>query len=544
MPPPTASPLLQTFVEDELLRAPLLFDQVLEGTHEAIRRALPTMNPLQRTALVDLQQGMLRQRSTLNEYFMRSLREQVQAELSRRAPQAAALPARMAPLRMSELSLVDEDQVSVEVELSHTIEAIKSSAEYELRELQTYVAALVGDLSVAGDHNPFRAETWARATWAAAQALPLSRSHQVAFMRQASTPLAQHLRMAYASATSRLDSLGVEPAAYRTMILPSGSRRGGRSPATTYAPDLARLSETLPAPLEAPHVPAAGGGGREHWTEVARGVVNRADRQAVELISHLFEAIAADRRVPADVQWLIARLQGPAMRLSLLDRSLLDQHRHPLWHFINGIVFAAEMSPDEHDPERLQLLKLAQTTIEQIGSEPTPSSSLYRWALERLGVFLDKRLGRRLTAVASQVGALQKLESHHAQEAAPPSTTAGALDHHHLDTVPAEFMDTVPPAADDEAERWMRTLRVGDWVRMYFQGRWRQAQLLWMGHTQEFLLFGDGGSDETWAVRSGALRMLHSHHLAKTLKVRSIVGSAAARVHEQLSAAMAPARVG
>lgn len=542
MPTPTASPLLQTFVDDEMLRAPLLFEQVLEGTHEAIRRALPSMNPLQRSALADVQQAMLRQRVSLGEYFMRSLREQVQAELSKRTPQNAAAPARMAPVRASSLSLVDEEQVSVEVELSHAIQAVKNAAEYELRELQTYVAALVGDLTVAGDHNPFRAETWVRATWAAAQALPLSRSHQIAFMRQASEPLAQQLRVAYASATSRLESLGVEPAAYRTMILPSGSRRGGRTPETTYAPDLARLSETLPAPLDG--APATRASDREHWTEVARGVVNRADRQAVELISRLFDAIAQDKRVPADVQWMIARLQGPAMRLSLLDRSLLDQHRHPLWHFINGFVFAAEMVPDEHDPERLQLLKLAQTTIEQIASEPSPSSSLYRWALERLSVFLDKRLARRLAAQASQVGALQKLESRVVQEAAPPSTTSGALDHHQLDTVPAEFMDTVPPAADDEAERWMRTLRAGDWVRMYFQGRWRQAQLLWLGHSREFLLFGDGGSDETWAMRSGALRMLHGHHLAKTLKVRSIVGSAAARVHEQLSAAMAPARVG
>ncbi len=541
MPTPTASPLLQTFVDDELLRAPLLFDQVLEGVHEAIRRALPTMNPLQRAALADVQQATLRQRAAMGEYFMRSLREQVQAELGKRAPQAAAAPARMAPVRASSLALVDEEQVGVEVELSHTIQAIKSTAEFELRELQTFVAALVGDLTVAGDHNPFRPETWARATWAGAQALPLSRSHQIAFMRQASEPLAQQLRVAYAAATSRLESLGVEPAAYRTMILPSGSRRGGRAPETTYAPDLSRLSESLPAPLDGA---AAPGTGREHWTEVARGVVNRADRQAVELISRLFDAIAQDRRVPADVQWMVARLQGPAMRLALLDRSLLDQHRHPLWHFINGFVFAAEMSPDEHDPERLQLLKLAQTTIEQIASEPTPGSSLYRWALERLGVFLEKRLARRLTAVASQVGALQKLESRLAQESAPPSTTTGALDHHQLDTVPAEFMDTVPPAADDEAERWLRTLRVGDWIRMYFQGRWRQAQLLWMGHSREFLFFGDGGSDETWAVRSGALRMLHGHQLAKTLKVRSIVGSAAARVHEQLSAAMAPARVG
>ena len=57
-------------------------------------------------------------------------------------------------------------------------------------------------------------------------------------MRHASQPLAQLLRTSYAASTSRLEGMGVEPAAYRTLILPSGSRRGGRSVETTFSPDL------------------------------------------------------------------------------------------------------------------------------------------------------------------------------------------------------------------------------------------------------------------------------------------------------------------
>jgi hypothetical protein len=37
-------------------------------------------------------------------------------------------------------------------------------------------------------------------------------------------------------------------------------------------------------------------------------------------------------------------------------------------------------------------------------------------------------------------------------------------------------------------------------------------------------------------VRRGALLMMHGARLAKKLKQRSIVGSAAARVHEQMTA--------
>lgn len=535
------SPLLRTFVDDELLRAPLLFDQVLEGTFDELRRALPKLNPVQRTALADLTHELGRNKTGMREYFLRNLGEQVARELSRQTPPAAA-PRAPSLQQAKTLSLVDEDEVAVEVELSHTIATIKSTAEYELRELQTFVAALVGDLDMSRDHNPFRADTWARALWAAAQALSGSRSHQVAFMRHATPPLAQLLRTSYAASTSRLEGMGVEPAAYRTMILPSGSRRGARSAESTYAPDLLRMRETMPAPLDTLSQPMAprqpGQQGRpEHWTDVARGVTHKADRQAIELISRLFETMITDSRLAQDVALLISRLHGLAMRLALRDRSLLDHQKHPLWRFINQFAFAAEMSPSEHDPERLQLLRLVQGTIEQLTSEPEQHGNLYHWALERLEIFLNKRLSRRLALVATQVGALQKLEARLLGLAGPPATTTGALEHHQLDTVPAEFMDTVPPAdvADDLAAAWLSKLRTGDWVRMYIQGRWAQAQLLWLGETREFLLFGDGASDDTWAVRAGAMRMMHAHKLAKTLKVRSIVGSAAARLQEQMA---------
>ena len=542
---PPISPLLQQYVEDELLRAPLVFDQLLDAVIDDVRRGLPAMANPQRTAVADLMQALQTQRARMGDYFLHTLKEQVQAEMSRQ-PAKPHIPVEEKADKTHNLSLVDEDEVAIDVELSRTIEAIKSVAEYELRELQTFTSALVSDLAMGRDHNPFRAETMARSVWAAAQALPLSRGHQIAFMRHASQPLAQVLRTSYAASTSRLEGMGVEPAAYRTLILPSGARRGGRSADTTFTPDLYRMSDTMPAPQETQHgLSYQGQFSRtqevERWSEVARGTTDRADRQAIELVSHLFEAMLNDSRVPPDVTLLISRLHGPAMRLALRDRTLLDHNNHPLWRFINQLVFAAEMSPDGFDPERLQLLKLAQATIDQLSSEPEQNTGLYRWAVERLGSFLQKRLTRRLTAVASQIGALQKLEDKLANGQVPPSTMSGPLDFHQLDTVPAEFMDAeLPsPANSPTAAEWLNKLNRGDWVRMFFKGRWVHAQLLWPGERREVLLFGDGGSDETWAVRAGALVMMRGNGLIKTLKQRSIVGSAAARVQEQVGAASA-----
>lgn len=536
---------LQQFIDEEMLRAPLLFDQLVEATLDRVRKSLPTLSPLQRSAAAELVQALQAQRRRLAEYFLRSLGDQARAEVARHAPKGG--PGSPKPMA---LALVDEDVVALDVELSHTIEAIKSAAEHELLELQTYTSALVGDMDVARDHNPFRAEAYARALGDAAQALPLSRGHQVSFMRHAGPPLAQLLRKTYAAASSRLESQGLEPAAYRTMILPSGARRSARFRETTFSPDLQRMRDSMPAPLEAmpaavprhkarPAIPAAVP--PQYWSKVAESANNRGDRQTVELVSRLFEAMLADERVPTDAAAVIARLHGPALHMTLRDSTLLDQYKHPLWRFINRVVFEAQMTPDPADPDRVQLLKLALGAAAQVASELDQNAALYQWALERLEAFLQRRFARRLAAASSHIGALQKLEDRLAEGQPTPSTLHGMLDVPQLDTVPAELMAAAAPAPEspDIAKAWLEDLRPSDWVRMFLQGHWVHATVLWPGERREAWLFGDGASDATWAVRRGALLMMHGAKLAKKLKARSIVGSAAARVQEQLTASSA-----
>jgi hypothetical protein len=561
-------PSLQRFVEDELLRAPLLFDLLIDGMRDSLRSGqLVGLSPAQRATASDAITSAQRHRANMADYFMHSLRQQVQAELAQRSTKAAGGPATPTPL-----SLVEEDVVAVDVELSHTIEAIRTVAEHELLELHTYTSALVGDMDVARDHNPFRPETFTRATWAAANALPLSRSHQVAFMRHAADPLAHLLRRAYAASSSRLEAAGVEAASYRTLILATGPRHS-RPGHVTFSPELQRVRDEMstqvagvntPNPVHQandipmltnvvavarePARPASARGlaldgsasPAEHWSDIARQATHPAERQSVELISRLFDAMVADERLPRDVATVVTRLRGPAMRLALVDSGLMDRDKHPLWAFINELAYACEMSPDAQDPERVRLLRAAKATAAQLQSEARQRTALYVWALERLQTGLQKRLARRLTAAASHVGALQVMEARIAATWSDSEDTAatltGALDVSQLDTVPAALMDNQAPAqaAAVEAQKWLDSLAAGDWVRLFLHGRWSRAQLLWPGEKRLVWLFGDGASDATWAVRGGALLMMHSTGLIKTLRRRSIVGSAAARVHAQV----------
>jgi hypothetical protein len=367
-------------------------------------------------------------------------------------------------------------------------------------------------------------------------------------MRHAGGPLAQVLRQAYAASCTRLENMGVEPATYRTVITPGGTRRSRTGTETTFSPDLQRMRETMPAPMESRFGEMAYEGQirpgplQDSWREVARGTANRADRQSVELISRLFQAILADDRLPDDVRTLLERLHAPAMRLTLRDPSVLDKDEHPLWRFMQVFSYEAEMAPDIADPERVRLLRLGQMLVDKLAAEPEQRVSIYRASLQRLEEFLRQRLERRCAQVASQIGALQKFEASLGDGTTVPGALDGVLDERAITTVPAELMPTNTAEFDggdgarQAAAEWLSKLRPGQWVRMLIQGRWVRAQLLHVGAKREAWLFGDGASDATWAVRRGALLQMHAGGLAKTLKMRSLVGSAAARVQEQVSA--------
>ncbi len=522
---PVSEDMLQ-FVDDEMLRAPLLFDQLVEGTMDRAQKELAGMSSLQRTGVAEMMHALKVRRTGMGELFMRSLRQQVQAELQGQPSPATAKPS-IRDARPQTLSLVDEDEVALDVELAHAIEGIRSVAEYELRELQTYIAAMKGDMDVTRDHNPFRAETYARATWAAAQGLAMGRGHQVAFMRHASPPLAALLRQAYAASCSRLESQGVEPAAYRTVILPSGARRS-RAMDTTFSPDLRQVRDTLPAPLQAEPEP------RAPARSMASALPPRVDPRSQALVDRLFGAIRIDTRVPPDVLQLIMRLHPPALRLAQLEGEGLADEAHPLWEFVNRLAYEAEMMPDSGDPERAQLLRVAQTTIAQLAGEPRQNDALYSWGNDKLATYLRQRLERRCVAAASQIGALQKLEDRLVAGQPVPTTMNGALDVPQLDTVPAELMpENLPQEPEAATHRWLDELRPGDWLRLFLQGRWVQAQVLWPGERREVWLLGDGASDATWAVRRRALAILREARLLKHLTQRSLVRRAANQVHDE-----------
>ena len=554
----TPTPALQRFVDDEMLRVPLVLEHTLQAVMDGLQKGHSALAPGERRVVGDLLLRLGSHRRRVVDRFVASLSEQVKAEIQRTTP----LVATAAPLPRGMLSLVDDDEVAIDVAISHTIEAIKSVAEQELRELLTYTSALAGDMDVAGDHNPFRAEMQARALWAGVQAVPLSRGHQLALMRHAAMPLAQSLRKAYVATCSRLEAAGVVPAAYRTVIPPAGPRSAKLAPpppdlqrilasmparaAAASAPKLSRDLETMlrQADKEWRQLPAETAAAEQvrvrdsQRTQLAQTTSNAVDRQVMELLSRLFDALLTDTRLPVELHGPMSRLQGFALRVVLRDATALDALDHPLWHFMNLLAHEAVVYPGVAGEQRALLVQVATGLIDKIADETTHTAQLYRWAHDSLVGYARNRLAQRCAAAAEEIGTMQALEDRLAQPGGQPSTFHGALDATQLDTVPADLLDTLHASDKPDAisaARWVGQRHAGDWLRVFRKGGWVNAQLLWPGERGEIWLFANGDAEATWAIRRSALLLLHDEGLLDLITPRSLMHDAAERLVRRLS---------
>ncbi|MEF7614374.1 DUF1631 family protein [Aquincola sp. MAHUQ-54] len=494
----THRPSLPQFIDDEVARAPLLMEAVLHALAPAstASAASPPHPEVQRLAR--------HYRAELVATFCRTL-----AGLLSTPAQAPRRPAAMT------LSLVEDDAVASDVELSRATELIRSTAEFELRELRAFTSALVGDLHVARDTNPLRPDHYVRALWAAITGLPSSHNLRIALLRAAAAPLAQALRLAYAAACTRLEDAGVVPSSYRTIVTSTGSRSWHRS--HTLPPDLDRLRQLLP-----PAAPAAAGAG---------------DADPDTVLPSIFAALRQDASVGTDLQALLGRLQPIALCVARQDATTLDAYTHPLWVFIDRVAFLAALHPQADDPARTEVLAQAAALIEAIAHEATPDAASFRWAHQRLAHWARQQHEARLRSASAHIAMLDTLGPAFSPTAAEGGTPL-PLDADSLDTVRADLLASAngdaqaDAAAASDAAAWLDSQLPEQWVRVFVDARWRHAQLLW--HADDLWLYAEAGSTrQTWAFRQSALERLHAEGLLRALRERSLVSRAAARLMRQ-----------
>ncbi len=458
-------PLLQHFVNDELNRSADLISKTCTATLEQLRQPRDhLLTSSERQHYFELVQVLQQQQGVYQKTFVEALRRLVLADMAPATPAEAA-----ANFRTSGLQLMDETRVESDIEISRAIQQIDNAAEWELRELQTFTSTLRGQAHVTAESNPLRPQSYARALSEAAAALPITTVQQSILLRVSATVIGSLLRTAFAAASTRLETQGVEPGIYRTVVIAPGAGRdappemdvtrpgaldglmrsmpggvdtggpttagsGGEPkrralPTTTPALEqaLLRVEELLrrmptgdaaaavaaPAPLRLAH----------HRAALMATAGETVDRQIIELLSRLFETILSDRALPSALQGVIARLQVSALRIALLDPSMLDAYDHPVWQLLDRIVATATAYPHPYDTRLIALQEFCDKLVQQMAAAPQQDSALYRHSLGRLDAFLADQLRRQQREAEPSVETLVRAE----QAEALQRTLAGRL---------------------------------------------------------------------------------------------------------------------
>lgn len=383
--------LVKKHLDAMLAGGPLVAQQVVDATIHRLRGSGATMAlATDRKQLFELLEALQDHHLALTADFGRDIKSEIDA--------AAQLPVDLVrpaagPLRLEDLTLMDEDQAEKDIEISRTIQLIDLKAEWELRELQALTATLLGETALRPEANPCRPMVYARALSRAAHGLQVSKAGRGLFLRTAGFAMADVLRDVYGDASRRLKSWGVVPLEFRNAPIV----RAGTTPEVDLTqPDaLLTLRDRLPHP--APDSPSSLQG-------------DEAQRQTVDLLSRLFEQILADPKLESAVKDVIGRLQSSVLRVAVNDPGLMRSHEHPTWTLINQIAAHASDHPQFSDSRGSAFMAFVEPLIEKLAVDEAPDAALYEGALSQVQGFIDREDEAQLQHSQAAVKALAEAE--------------------------------------------------------------------------------------------------------------------------------------
>ncbi|HEY6512354.1 MAG TPA: DUF1631 family protein [Burkholderiaceae bacterium] len=515
-------PTLAEFVDQELRLSEPAFAAVVDAVLVQWRGRAPTMRS---ASAADALRVLHAHRDDFVRRAVSSLHEQALGK----ADPASAAPRKSGKL---ELSLVDDDEITADIEVARIVERSNSELEEPLRELRTYTSALVGDVNTARDTNPLRPEVWVRAVLAAARSLPIARELHIDLLRCATQPLIRAIHDNCAAACLQLRNLGVTPASHRTVVNEgvvtelTDAMRARRSLGRGAADELdnqalpgavADLLHRVEQGLAMPRHAAASDATSARSSNLQR------EQPTVERLSQLYDAILGDRRLPRESLPLLSRLYPAVLRQTLLDASLLADAGHPVWRFMDHLGFLMQ-TRGVGDPQAN--VAFAQGLVEQLVAQHSADPRPFQSAASRLAVLERQRFARAVSAAGADItllGARVREAGSDPSPGLPQALDAGSGD---SQPAPLRRGDDAEPEPGGMAGMW----RAGSWLSIFLRGQWRRALVLWRAPGAGPLLLLDANEARHWAVRGVAIERLAAVGLARVFAPRSLVADATGRV--------------
>ena len=409
------APLMQRFVDDELARSDDLIARTRAGTLQLLRDP-SGLAATERALQFELADALQRQAPRFDAEFIDTLRRLVADEMAG----ATGFAPETDVGGLDTLELMDESRVEADIEISRATQIIDSTAEWELRELQTFTSTLAGQTHVSADTHPLRPAIHASALWQATSVVAGDAARRALVLRTAAGVMAGLLKNAWAAACTRLESQGIEPGVYRTVLLTPAASVPARVPEfdVTRPGAFSGLLAGLPAGGALP--PDA-----ESRAELVRRGSTLFDPRVLDLMSRVFAKVAADEQVPRSFGPALADLQWPALRLALKDPALLDSVAHPMWQLVDRIGAAAAAWPQPGDPRSGALLVCCRHEVQTLEQTDTPDAAQVRRALARIEAFIGSQLDAQRLAARGTVDGLVLAER---REVLEQSLTARLTD--------------------------------------------------------------------------------------------------------------------
>ncbi len=349
-----------------------------------------------------------------------------------------------------ELSLLEEEAVDQLVAADRIGMSLSHGSEWELRAVESYTAAVLGDDEAGPDKNPFRPSVVARALLAAVDGLTDQAGMRQTLSEELTRALALRMPACYASLAAQFQAGGLRAQDLRAVtdgsprpgggagagspnpaggpaasghatgseaaggagMGPMGGGTGAGAPGGRgYAMGGAMLGQVGPqvmgllrqlhvgqgAPLLSPVALGDASGPlptnliQQHRGELQQAANTPLDHMVIDVVGSLFEAILSDPKVPPQMARLLARLQLPVLRAALGDTSFFSMRKHPVRRFVNRLASLACAYEDFSQDPGLGFLQRVAPLVEEIAAGDFEKVKLYDEQLDALEAFVAEQ---------------------------------------------------------------------------------------------------------------------------------------------------------
>ncbi|MDE1947863.1 MAG: DUF1631 family protein [Burkholderiales bacterium] len=415
-------------LENAVQRVKLAARAAVERTIESLGLAsLASKDVFHRDSLLGAQYELNRKSAVFALAFNEAFDQRVLREVAPSSAEGAGT-------NWDSMSLVSDHEVEIQVLADRFGLEVAHECEWELRELDAYMASVLAPLRHEQERDPLRPEVVGHALIRAVEAVSDRPELRKVLIAELGRSFGTLLRTSYGEIVADLRQSGVQPAGLsvrgtesrsvagaldgaasaasdfdsryntgrRSGFGPSAHGGGPSQPATAGAVDPRLMTLIRRIAFNEPASTAgwreSGDGGLANLIHVHRDELRQAasgslDHRVIDVIGALFDQILADPKVPPQMARLIARLQLPVLRTALGDPSFFSSRRHPVRRFVNRVASLGAAFDDFDGEAARRVLAKVRELVEEVVEGDFEQIALYEHKLSALEDFVAE-LGR------------------------------------------------------------------------------------------------------------------------------------------------------